>query len=508
MALNFGLLDPDAPAKIAGSVYAGQQARQEQQDRNMLRQQQAEQLEIQRQNMLGLREDRLAQAQQRKADLASATESKQWLNKVAELWDPKIPLNSQTAAQGLQYALKSGDKNAIDMMQKTVQAFRDEEQFQTEMGRLAPKAAPVAPAVSGALGSGTFGITPAPANALAPAAAPVAAPTNALTGGYTRPQIEQMLVSPNARVRETGKNLLGALPKEPAEPSDIATMTKLGYPLTQAGYQAFRDAQRPDRLLNPEELKQKLQIAAASRAPAATVNVVQEKAEAGEFGKVLVQQFSDLSKAANLAAKTLPSIESNLKILNQGLDTGFGTDAKAAGAKILGALGVQNAEKYATDTQTFQSNALQAVLQKQLEQKGPQTEADAQRIQEIGPQLGKTKKANEFILTVAQEQLRRDMEQRKFYTDWRNKTGSFNGAEDAWFSGEGGRSLFDRPALKNFAVSGGAAAQIPTKGPATVSERTVKPAVVPVKVASDADYNALPSGTTFVGPDGKTRRKP
>lgn len=28
------------------------------------------------------------------------------------------------------------------------------------------------------------------------------------------------------------------------------------------------------------------------------------------------------------------------------------------------------------------------------------------------------------------------------------------------------------------------------------------------KVTNDAEYNALPSGTTFVGPDGKTRRKP
>ncbi len=30
----------------------------------------------------------------------------------------------------------------------------------------------------------------------------------------------------------------------------------------------------------------------------------------------------------------------------------------------------------------------------------------------------------------------------------------------------------------------------------------------PKQIASDADYNALPSGTTFIGPDGKTRRKP
>jgi hypothetical protein len=30
----------------------------------------------------------------------------------------------------------------------------------------------------------------------------------------------------------------------------------------------------------------------------------------------------------------------------------------------------------------------------------------------------------------------------------------------------------------------------------------------PVKIASDADYNALPAGTMFTGPDGRTRRKP
>jgi hypothetical protein len=29
-----------------------------------------------------------------------------------------------------------------------------------------------------------------------------------------------------------------------------------------------------------------------------------------------------------------------------------------------------------------------------------------------------------------------------------------------------------------------------------------------VTITSDAEYEALPSGTTFISPDGKTRRKP
>jgi hypothetical protein len=192
---------------------------------------------------------------------------------------------------------------------------------------------------------------------------------------------------------------------------------------------------------------QKAQIA---RAGAANVTNVQEKAESGEFGKLLVNQYSDISKAAGLAAKTLPSIEANLSALNKGFDTGFGKETVAAGASVLAALGVKDAEKFATDTQKFQSNATQALLQKQLEQKGPQTESDARRIEQIGAQLGKTKDANEFILSMAKEQLKRDIDQSNFYRQWREKTGSFNGAESAWFAGEGSKSLFDRPALKKY----------------------------------------------------------
>lgn len=223
---------------------------------------------------------------------------------------------------------------------------------------------------------------------------------------------------------------------------------------------------------------QKSRIAQAGAARQNVFNV-QEKAEAGEFGKMLVGEYSDISKAAKLAAKTLPSIEANLGALNKGLDTGFGTEAKAAGARILGALGVEGAEKLATDTQTFQSNAINAVLQKQLEQKGPQTESDARRIEQVGAELGKTKAANEFILTMAKEQLRRDIDQRNFYAKWKERTGSFNGAEDAWFAGEGGKSLFDRPALKKYAPGPSAVQQIPGQRPAPAAAPAAAPVVTP-----------------------------
>ena len=206
---------------------------------------------------------------------------------------------------------------------------------------------------------------------------------------------------------------------------------------------------------------QKVRIGQATKS---TINLPpQEKAEQADRGKMLVAEYNDISKAAKLAAKTLPSLDANLNILNKGFTTGFGTETKAAGASVLAALGVSNADKFATNAQIFQAKATEAVLQKQLEQKGPQTESDAKRIDAVGAQLGKTTDGNKFLLTTAKEQLKRDMEQRNFYDAWWKKNKTYDGAEDAWFAGEGGKSLFDRPALKQYAGKAqDSAAQIPT----------------------------------------------
>jgi len=189
----------------------------------------------------------------------------------------------------------------------------------------------------------------------------------------------------------------------------------------------------------------------------------QEKEEKGARGKMLVKQYEGISDQARIATRTLPSLESNLSILDKGFDTGFGTEVVAAGAKVLAALGVPEAERLATNAQTFLANANAAVLQRQLEQKGPQTESDAQRITTTGAQFGNTKEANRFLISVAKAQLKRDIDQRNFYDKWWKTNSTYDGAEDAWFSGEGGKSLFDRPELKTYRVKESAASQIPTQ---------------------------------------------
>jgi hypothetical protein len=449
MVVNYGLLEP---VDIAGQFMAGQQQAQQ----NQLAKQQNEM----RQQEFGMRQQEFAtQAEDRKLKLDRANERNDFLTKLSDqMKQGGHKLNRETLSSMMNFGLKSNEESLVNLATKGLQALDEQDQFQSEMGRIAPKA-PAAPMQPGALGSGTFDVNApvAPTNALVPApvaaatpvnalaSAPVATPsTNAMAGGYTRSQVEQMLTNPNARIRDMGKNLLAALPKAAAAPavSDVSRLI------------AERNALQPG---DPNIATYDAAIRKASTfAPAASTTIKMAPLESSEQkskGELNVQQYKDVSATAKLAAKTLPSIDANLDILNKGFETGFGTETIASAAKVLAALGVPNAEKFATNSQVFQAKATEAVLQKQLEQKGPQTESDAQRIDQIGAQLGKTTAGNKFLLTTAKEQLKRDMEQRNFYDSWWNKNKTYEGAEDAWYAGEGGKSLFDRPALKSYIKS-------------------------------------------------------
>jgi len=236
----------------------------------------------------------------------------------------------------------------------------------------------------------------------------------------------------------------------------IRTVPAASTPTTLSKLIKERDALPPNDPLRP--LYNATIAKQATHAPGASVVMPpQEKAEQVEFGKFLVDQYKAIDTNANLAAKSIPALDVNLSLLNKGFDTGFGKSTQAVGAKVLAALGVPEAENFATNSQVFLASANNAVLQRQLEQKGPQTEADAQRITQTGAQLGNTKAANQFILTVAKAQLQRDIDRKNFYSDWRKERKTFDGADNAWYAGEGGKSLFSRPDLKKYVDMGGGA---------------------------------------------------
>jgi hypothetical protein len=177
-----------------------------------------------------------------------------------------------------------------------------------------------------------------------------------------------------------------------------------------------------------------------------------EKAEQIGRGQFLIKNYEEVSNAARLAAKTLPAIDTNLSLLNQGFKTGFTAETQKGAASILSALGVPEATRYATNAQVFKANLNDIVLQKQLEQKGVQTAADTEMIRATGAQLGNTPQANEFLLNVAKAQQKQTIEKRNFYDKWYQQNKTYDGAENAWFNGQGGQSLFERPELKKYNV--------------------------------------------------------
>lgn len=198
MALNFGILS-QVPS-FGQQFMAGQQAAQAQQERNMLRQAQAEQMQFQRENMLAQRDERLAIAQERKARDARAAQRQQFLNGAAEaLAQGGQRLDRPTLTKVLQSGIQADEPSLVQFAREGLKALDEEELYQRESQRLS--------------------------------AAPGAAPT--------REMVQQMITSPNARIRAQGTALLATLPKEPTP--------------------------RAPQLMTPEEEAQRIRIARESR---------------------------------------------------------------------------------------------------------------------------------------------------------------------------------------------------------------------------------------------------
>ncbi|MGZ0105211.1 hypothetical protein [Achromobacter sp. KK8] len=99
------------------------------------------------------------------------------------------------------------------------------------------------------------------------------------------------------------------------------------------------------------------------------------------------------------------------------LDTGWGTETKAAAANLLTSLGIapESVQQYATDAKKFQSIAMERLQNALMLQKGPQTEGDAQRAAQTFAQLSNPAAANQFIVDFAQAQANQRMRKAQYY---------------------------------------------------------------------------------------------
>jgi hypothetical protein len=206
MAVNFGILS-QGPS-IGERFIQGQEAAEAASERNRLREMQMMQMDAQRENILAQREQRMAQAQDIRAKQDRAAERQQFLTGLNEqLAQGGYKLDRPTLGKVLQFGMQSGEDSLIQYATKGLQALDEEDSYQREIQRLG------------------LGGAPAPANAMAPSAEGAApAPVNALAQpGINREMVQRMIMSPNPRIREQGKALLGSLPPpKEAGPEDLS----------------------------------------------------------------------------------------------------------------------------------------------------------------------------------------------------------------------------------------------------------------------------------------------
>ncbi len=127
--------------------------------------------------------------------------------------------------------------------------------------------------------------------------------------------------------------------------------------------------------------------------------------------KNIYQPAIDSGKSAT---NTIAGIQA---IRNIDMNTGWGTETKAAAAAVLEGLGVNvgNSKIYAANAQKFQSVAMDKVNAELLAQKGVQAKDDAERAKQTYVSLGNTPEANSFILDYAEAKANMDARRAAYY---------------------------------------------------------------------------------------------
>jgi hypothetical protein len=221
-------------------------------------------------------------------------------------------------------------------------------------------------------------------------------------------------------------------------------------------------------------------IQPVSKGPLATATATAtgsrlESAEQGEKGKLNVKGYEGLQLAGSSARKANAALDVMDRIISRGnFDTGFAGETRKAAQDVLSYLGSKDAKTASADAGLFRGAAMDLVLQKQLAQKGPQTESDARRLEQTVASIKSPTEANRFLISYTRAMNNRDIAQQEFFDKYWAKNNTYEGAEASWYgygdnsipgAGSGSKSVFDDPTIaKMLAPKPAAAPAKPTGG--------------------------------------------
>ena len=165
----------------------------------------------------------------------------------------------------------------------------------------------------------------------------------------------------------------------------------------------------------------------------------------------LKSSFEPAVQAGNSARDVMASVKTARFALEGLGDTGFGTGAKQSAARVLGALGVPNAEQYAANGAIFAQAAGSRLFTVLGDQKGPQTEGDASRAQKLFASIDVPKQANKFILDLAEAKAAWDQKRASYYQDalpYAREKGDLQEIDRRWQ--RVAPSVFDLPSMQKW----------------------------------------------------------
>jgi len=181
------------------------------------------------------------------------------------------------------------------------------------------------------------------------------------------------------------------------------------------------------------------QIAAgAGKKGGITVNNVTHDVgeEQKQWSKSLVSNYEGIRDTATSSQTSLYSLQGAERVLDNlkpgetlpmGLKRAVGNIAQWVG------LDPDSVVQNFTESQQFSGLMGNMVLEKLAQQKGPQTDKDAERIMETVATLGNTPEAQRYLIKVAKQLAQRDIQKFQFYRQFRRQHGTLEGAEDDWF---------------------------------------------------------------------------